>query len=120
MSQQASAAVPTEAAEAILWTFVQGRVSKRDFRETDEGVGVCRLIVVGEAAGPASKPPRVSLYIRDGGDLRPDEARRCAFNLNVGDLIQAVGNVGAERDTALHQEIIVTERVRRRAVAVAA
>ncbi len=120
MSQHRSAPTEAEAPEAVMRTFVRGRITKREYRRSAEGVGVCRLIVVGTPAGPASKPPRVSLYIRDGGDLRADEAHRCAFNLKDGDMIQAVGDVGAERASAAHQEIVVTEQVRRRAVAVAA
>ena len=117
MNQQASAVTLSE---DVMRTFVRGRIASRAYRRTSEGVGVCRLIVVGTAAGPASKPPRVSLYIRDGGNLRPDEAMRCAHSLADGDLIQAVGDVGGERDGARHQEVIVTEQVRRRAVAEAA
>lgn len=101
--------------EAVMRTFVRGRIaSEPEFAETMEGVGVCRMLVIGEA-GPASRPPRVSLYVRDGGGLRPDEAKRCAFKLRAGDLIQAVGDVGAERPKAPHQEVLVSEPVRLRA-----
>jgi hypothetical protein len=101
--------------DAVMRTFVRGRIaSEPEFAQTMEGVGVCRLLVIGEA-GPASRPPRVSLYVRDGGDLRADEAKRCAFNLRPGDLIQAVGDIGAERAKAARQEIVVSEPVRLRA-----
>lgn len=100
---------------AVIRTFVRGWVVSKELVRTGEGGAVCRLVVIGEARGPASKPPRVSLYIGEGGELRTDEARRCAFNLVEGDLIQAVGDVGAERAKARRQEVVVSEPVRLRA-----
>jgi hypothetical protein len=55
------------------------------------GVEVCRLIVVNEAAGPVSSPPRVGLYLT--GEL----ARRCRKGLGEGDLIRVLGNLGTRR-----------------------
>lgn len=114
MKTEQNAAIE-EGQEAVIRTFVRGRVVSAEFASTMEGVGVCRLLVTGTAAGPASNPPRVSLYIKDGGELREDEAKRCAFGLREGDLIQAVGDVGPERPKARRQEILVTEQVRLRA-----
>ena len=107
-------------ATMMLRSLVRGAVAKEpEFVRTAEGAELCRLTVIGEAAGPASRPPRVSLYIRNGEGspegLRPDEARRCGFNLSAGDVIEAEGDIGPERDGARRQEILVTERVRLRA-----
>lgn len=105
--------------EAVMRSFVRGTLAQKpEYARTTEGGEVCRLVVIGEA-GPAGKPPRVSLYIRNGAaraeGLRPDEAHRCAFGLRVGDVIQAVGDIGPERRTARRQEVIVSEPVRLRA-----
>lgn len=116
MSQKRSAAGEQAAKTAVMRSFVRARiVEEPEFSRTMEGVGVCRIQVIGEAAGPAGSPPKVSLYIRDGGEggkLRPDEAKRCAFNLRKGDLIQAVGSQGAQRRRARLPEVIVDERVK--------
>lgn len=102
--------------DEVMRTFVRGRVGKLpEFERSLDGVGVCRLLVVGAAAGPASSPPRVSLYIRDGGPgLRSDEAVRCGLGLHPGDLIETVGDVGPERSKARRQEVLVSERVKLR------
>jgi len=98
----------------VMRTFVRARIaSKPEFRRTSGGVALCIIPVIGEA-GPASRPPRISLHIWDGGGLRPDEAKRCAFNLHPGDVIQAVGRVGGERPKARHQEVVVDEPVKLR------
>ena len=100
----------TNGHEAVMRTFARGWLAKApEFRRSDEGVAVCRLLVVGEAAGPASKPPRVSLYVQGA------EAERCAGGLSVGDLIEGVGVLGPERKRAPRQEILVDERVKLRA-----
>jgi hypothetical protein len=103
----------------IMRTFAEGPISAiSPWREIDDGVGICRITVIGEAAGPASSPPRVTFYVRDGGDpeaghaLRPDEARRCALGLIVGDVVRLVGDLGPERDGVMHQEVILTEEVK--------
>lgn len=114
MSQQQSEA-QASTPEAVMRTFVRGRLASKELVRTMEGTAICRLVVIGEARGPASSPPRVSLYIGEGGDLREDEARRCASNLGEGDLIQAVGDVGPQRPGARWQEIVVSEPVRLRA-----
>jgi hypothetical protein len=103
-------------ADELMRTFVRGRLGRApEYTQTVEGVGICRLLVVGKAAGPASSPPRISLYIRDGGlGLRSDEAERCHLGLRQGDLIEAVGDVGGERHKARHQEVLVNERVKLR------
>jgi len=99
----------------VIRTFARGWLAKApEFRHSEEGVAVCRLLVIGEAAGPASKPPRVSLYVRGA------EAERCAFGLHEGDLIEGVGVLGPERRHPTRQEVLVDERVKLRARAVAA
>lgn len=105
-----------ERAGEVMRTFVRGRLGRApEFERSLDGVGVCRLLVVGAAAGPASSPPRVSLYIRDGGPgLRGDEAVRCGLGLHPGDLIEAVGDIGPERGKARRQEVLVSERVKLR------
>ncbi len=95
---------------AVIRTFARGWLAKPpEFAHSDEGVAVCRLLVIGEAAGPASQPPRVSLY------LRGVEAERCAYGLREGDLIEGVGVLGPERKSALRQEVLVDRRVKLRA-----
>jgi hypothetical protein len=103
-----------------LRSLVCGVLAKKpEFARSEEGGEVCRLTLIGKAAGPASKPPRVSLYIRNGEGapegLRPDEARRCGFRLRAGDVIEAAGVIGPERERARRQEIVVDRRVRLRA-----
>ncbi len=89
--------------EPVLRTFARGWLTKApQFGRLSDGVAVCRLLVAGEAAGPASKPPRVSLYVKGA------EAERCA-RLLVGSLIEGVGVIGPERDRADRQEILVDE-----------
>lgn len=101
--------------QPVIRTFARGWLAKPpEFAHSDEGVAVCRLLVIGEAADPASSPPRVSLY------LRGVEAERCAYNLREGDLIEGVGVLGPERKRALRQEVLVDKRVKLRARAVAA
>lgn len=100
---------------AVIRTFARGWLAKPpEFAHSDEGVAVCRLLVIGEAAGPASQPPRVSLY------LRGVEAERCAYGLRQGDLIEGVGVLGPERKRASRQEILVDKRVKLRKRAAAA
>lgn len=94
----------------VIRTFARGWLTKPpEFGRSDEGIAVCRLLVVGEAVGPASSPPRVSLY------LRGVEAERCAYGLREGDLIEGVGVLGPERKRALRQEVLVDRRVKLRA-----
>jgi hypothetical protein len=103
----------------VLRTFALARICEISrWKEIDDGIGVCRITVVGEVPGPASSPPRITFYVKDGGfpeqghRLRPDEARRCAAGLHVDDLVQLIGNVGPERVKAEWQEVIVTEQVK--------
>lgn len=102
--------------DELMRTFVRGRLGRApEFDRTVDGVGICRLLVVGKAAGQASSPPRVALYIRDGGPgLRSDEAVRCNLGLRPGDLIEAVGDVGPERRKARRQEVVVSDQVKLR------
>ncbi|HEY2333630.1 MAG TPA: hypothetical protein VGH58_01310 [Solirubrobacterales bacterium] len=58
---------------------------------TTSGVTICRLVVVKRAAGPASSPARVGLYLK--GEL----AKRCRGGLHEGDLIEAFGELGNRR-----------------------
>lgn len=100
----------TSGGTAVMRTFARGWLAKPpEFAHSDENIAVCRLLVIGTAAGPASKPPRVSLY------LRGTEAERCAYGLRQGDLIEAVGVLGPERKSAPRQEVLVDGRVRLRA-----
>lgn len=95
--------------QPVIRTFARGWLAKPpEFAHSDEGIAVCRLLVIGEAAGPASQPPRVSLY------LRGVEAERCAYNLREGDLIEGVGVLGPERKSTLRQEVLVDKRVKLR------
>ncbi len=115
MAAEQIRAQATNGHRPVMRTFARGWLAKRpEFRHSDENVAVCRLLVIGQAAGPASKPPRVSLY------LRGLEAERCAYGLREGDLIEAVGVIGPERKSALRQEVLVDGRVKLRARAAAA
>jgi hypothetical protein len=119
-AQGVQAQASTQNGGAVLRSFIRGTLAKKpEFATTLGGAEVCRLVVTGEAAGPASKPPRVTLYIGNGegspGALLADEPRRCARGLRVGDVIQAVGNIGPERSRAAHQEVLVTKPVLLRA-----
>jgi hypothetical protein len=105
-------AARTMSSEEVMRTFVRGRLGKEpEFVRTlgEDATPVCRLLVVGKARGPASRPPRVLLYLKGA------EAERCAFGLHRGDLIQAAGDIGPERPQARHQEVLVSERVKLRA-----
>jgi len=83
-----------------------------EFKRSDGGVAVCRLVVVGKAAGPASKPPSVGVY------LRGTEAVRCGLGLHEGDLIEGVGVLGPKRKRVSRREVVVEdERVILRAKA---
>lgn len=98
--------------EEVMRTFVRGRLGKApELARTlgEEATAVCRLVVLGRAAGPASRPPKVSLYLKGA------EAERCASGLHPGDLIEAVGDVGPERTKARRQEVLVSEPVKLRA-----
>lgn len=102
---------------AVMRSFVRGTLAQKpEYVPLMGGGEVCRMLVLGEAPGPATSPPQVSLYIHSGEagpqGLRPDEARRCAFGLRPGDMIQAVGDIGPERSRARRQEVLVTERVK--------
>jgi hypothetical protein len=100
-----------------LWTVNVSPPFLPKWKEIDVGVGVCRITVIGEPPGRASAPPRITFYVKDGGDaergnpLRADEARRCAEGLIVGDVVRLVGDLGPERGKATRQEVIVTEEV---------
>jgi hypothetical protein len=110
MAAEQDRAEATNGHEAVMRTFARGWLAKPpEFAHSDEEVAVCRLLVIGQAAGPASSPPRVSLY------LRGTEAERCAYGLREGDLIEAVGVVGPERKRAPRQEVLVDGRVKLRA-----
>jgi hypothetical protein len=104
MAAVKSGAQAANTQEPVLRTFARGWLTKApQFERSSEGVAICRLLVAGEAAGPASKPPRVSLYVKGA------EAERCADGLLVGDLIEGVGVIGPERERAERQEILVDE-----------
>jgi hypothetical protein len=74
-----------------------------EFKRSDGGVAVCRLAVVGKAAGPASKPPSVNVY------LSGTEAVRCGLGLREGDLIEGVGVLRPKRERAPRREVVVKE-----------
>jgi hypothetical protein len=71
------------------------------------GVTVCRLVVVKRAAGPASSPARVGLYLK--GML----AKRCRAGLHEGDLIEAFGELGnrqpASKTGPKYPEVVVAD-----------
>jgi single-stranded DNA-binding protein len=69
------------------------------------GVAVCRLVVVKRAAGPASSPARVGLYLK--GEL----AKRCGAKLHEGDLVEALGELGNRRGKARprYPEVLVED-----------
>ncbi len=69
------------------------------------GMTVCRLMVVKRAAGPASSPARVGLYLK--GEL----AKRCGSKLHEGDLIEAFGELGNRRGKAQprYPEVVVAD-----------
>ena len=119
MAQETKANQDTKERGAVLRTFARAPICAISrWKELDEGIGVCRITVIGEAPGPASGPPRVTFYVKDGGfpedghPLGADEARRCAAALKVGDVVELIGNVGPERGTAERQEVVVTEPVK--------
>ncbi|MFP5388325.1 MAG: hypothetical protein ACLGG5_03380 [Thermoleophilia bacterium] len=104
MAATQSEAQAANTRQPVLRTFARGWLTKApQFGRMSDGVAVCRLLVAGMAAGPASKPPRVSLYVKG------QEAERCAGGLLVGDLIEGVGVIGPERERADRQEILVDE-----------
>lgn len=71
---------------------IVGRLGREPEMSTRaDGVAVCRLVVVKRAAGPASSPARVGLYMT--GEL----ARRCKAGLREGYLIEAFGELGTRR-----------------------
>ena len=119
MAQRTKANQGTKESGPVLRTFARAPICGISrWKELDEGIGVCRITVIGEAPGPASSPPRVTFYVKDGGypedghPLRADEARRCAEALQVGDVVELIGNVGPERGAAERQEVVVTEPVK--------
>ena len=72
---------------------------------TLSGVTVCRMVVVKRAAGPASSPALVGLYLK--GAL----ARRCGGGLHEGDLIEAVGQLASRSGIARpkYPEVVVLD-----------
>jgi hypothetical protein len=74
-----------------------------EFKRSGRGVAVFRLLVVGKAAGPASKPPSVNVY------LSGTEAVRCGLGLHEGDLIEGVGALKPQRKRASRREVVVKE-----------
>jgi hypothetical protein len=88
---------------------VVGRLGREpEATTTMDGVTVCRLIVVKRAAGPASSPTRVGLYLK--GAL----AKRCRGGLHDGDLIEAVGELGNRRPASTarpgYPEVVVADQ----------
>jgi hypothetical protein len=85
---------------------IVGRLGREpEAATTLSGVTVCRLVVVKRAAGPASSPARVGLYLR--GEL----AKRCGGKLHEGDLIEAFGELGNRRGKAQprYPEVLVAD-----------
>ncbi|HJZ38314.1 MAG TPA: SLOG family protein [Solirubrobacterales bacterium] len=125
MTESKMEATSTEAVPvpAVLRTFAVGpicAISKWTALQDGSGDGVCRITILGDPPGPASSPPKITFYVKDGGfpeqgyPLRPDEARRCAAGLEVGDRVEIIGNVGPERASADRQEVIVTQEVKKK------
>jgi hypothetical protein len=117
---------PVPLGPAVLRTFAVGpicEISKWTELRDGSGDGVCRITILGDPPGPASNPPKITFYVKDGGfpeqgyPLRPDEARRCAAGLKVGDRVEMIGNVGPERASAARQEVIVTQEVKKKKAA---
>jgi hypothetical protein len=82
----------TEMRSEEMTCQVVGRLGREpEATTTLDGVPVCRLVVVKKAAGPASNPVRVGLYVK--GEL----AKRCRSGLHEGDLIKAHGELAARR-----------------------
>lgn len=75
-----------------------------EFERSNRGVAVCRLVVAGKAAGPASKPPSVNVY------LSGTEAVRCGLGLNEGDLIEGAGVLRPKRKRAPRREVVVKDK----------
>ena len=92
-------------------TKILGKISRApEGSRTSAGTPVCRLIVSKDAEGPASSPVLVGLYLK--GEL----ARRCLRGLGVGDLIEAVGDLGPMRERARLPEVLVGDvKLRERA-----
>jgi hypothetical protein len=87
---------------------VVGRLGREpEAKSTLDGVTVCRLVVVKRAAGPASSPARVGLYLK--GEL----AKRCGRGLHEGDLIEAFGELGnrprASKARPRYPEVVVAD-----------
>jgi len=107
MAAEQNRAEAPEGKEPVIRTFARGWIATEpEFKRSGGGVAVCRIPVIGEADGPASEPPTVSLYTSG------DEAERCAGGLNVGDFIEGVGVLGPKRKKALGQEIVVDKEVK--------
>jgi hypothetical protein len=107
MAAEQNRAEAPKGKEPVIRTFARGWIgTEPEFKRSGGGVAVCRILVVGEAAGPASEPPTASLYTSG------EEAERCADGLNVGDLIEGVGVLGPERKRAPRQEIVVDKEVK--------
>jgi hypothetical protein len=83
--------------------MIVGRITRKQMTRTSGGLVVGRLAVVNQARGPASRPVRVDLYAKEG------EAKRWRSGLGEGDLIEAVGDLGPQRDGVGHQELLVGE-----------
>jgi hypothetical protein len=118
-----AAPAPAPVGPAVLRTFAVGPISAKSkwtALQDGSGDGVCRITILGDPPGPASNPPKITFYVKDGGfpeqgyPLRPDEARRCAAGLKVGDRVEMIGNVGPERASADRQEVIVTQEVKKK------
>jgi hypothetical protein len=118
-----AATVPVPLGPAVLRTWAVGpicAISRWTELQDGSGEGVCRITILGDPPGPASNPPKITFYVKDGGfpeqgyPLRPDEARRCAAGLKVGDRVELIGNVGPERASADRQEVIVTQEVKKK------
>jgi hypothetical protein len=83
---------------------VVGRVGKHlEIARTAAGTEVCRLVVTQRAAGPASSPVQIGLYVK--GEL----AKRCCRGLGEGDLIEAFGQLGRMRSKAKRPELVGTD-----------
>ncbi|HVX32144.1 MAG TPA: hypothetical protein VHA80_03305 [Solirubrobacterales bacterium] len=119
MAEKTKASRQTKERGPVLRTFALAPICGISrWRELDDGIGVCRITVIGNPPGPASSPPKITFYVKDGGypeagrPLRADEAKRCAAALHVGDVVELIGDVGPERDRARRQEVVVTEPVK--------
>jgi hypothetical protein len=105
--EKGAVAMSKQRSEAMECRVV-GRLGREpEAKATTGGVTVCRMVVVKRAAGPASSPVRVGLYLK--GAL----AERCRKGLHEGYLIEAFGELGNRQPVGKapgYPEVVVDDR----------